>query len=203
MSDGAMSRHRPGPAENAFEYAPFASLFVVALRDAADRKLDERERKAAARAVVFLLREQLITERIASDVLTAIRRSLDLSAVVRTLLIGLRDTLGDHERASAWTAAAADRALAEGQLPSFISAMRILVELRGYDGVVPTRWRLSIVRAAEVRELAPRVLILARAYTQRFPRESWRWIRMARVRSTIASLRRRATAADFEEAGQS
>lgn len=198
-----MSRRRPGPAESPFEYAPFESLYSLALRDTADRKLDERERKAAARAVAFLLREQLVTERIATDVLTAIRRSLDLSTVVRTLLIGLRDTLGDDERASAWTATTADRALAEGQLPSFISAMRILVELRGYDGVVPTRWRLSVLRAAEVRELAPRVLILARAYAQRFPRESWSWIRMARVRSTIASLRRRATAADFEEAGQS
>ncbi|NVL68004.1 hypothetical protein, partial [Escherichia coli] len=84
----------------------------------------------------FLLREQVVTERVTTDALTAIYRSLDLAAVVRTLLLGLRDALGDHERVTQWTRGVADRALREGHLPSFVSAVRILVELRGYDGVV-------------------------------------------------------------------
>jgi hypothetical protein len=50
-----------------------------------DRRLDGRERKAAARALAFLLREGA-TERTATDVLSVLHRSLDMPYVVRTLL---------------------------------------------------------------------------------------------------------------------
>lgn len=187
---------------DSYEHPAFGDLYARVLRDVADRGLEPETRKAAARAIAFLLREQLVTERVATDVLTAMHRSLDLPKVVRTLLLGLVG-VSAPEKIAVWTRAVADRALREGHLPSFISAMRVLVELPGYDGRVPTRWRLSILRAAENRELPRRVLLFAREYARRFPAESWRWIRLARIRSTIAILRRHVPATAFEEARDS
>lgn len=188
--------------ESEFEYAPFRGLYLQALRDLTDRRLDERERSAAARTISFLLREQLVTERVATDVLVALHQSLDVSKVVRTILLGLVG-VSAPERIAEWTRHVADRAVQARHLPSFLSAMRILVELRAYDGVVPTQWRLSILRASEIPELTPRVLLFARAYKRRFPSESWRWIRKALVGSTVSMLRRRPTAEDLREAQNS
>lgn len=188
---GRVTPHpRSSKAESPFEHPAFEALYARALRDVADRRLDERERKAAARAIAFLLREQLVTERVATDVLTAIHRSLDVSKIIRTLLLGLRDALGDHEKITEWALAVAARAIREGHLPSFITAVRILVGLHDYDGIVPTRWRLSIFRAVEIPEFAPQALLFVRAYARRFPAESWPWVREARRRGRIASLQR-------------
>lgn len=181
-----------------FDHPAFENLHACVLRDVADRRLEERERNAAARALAFLLREQFVDEAVATDVLTAIHRALDLSAVLRTLLLGLRNALGDHERMTAWTRAIADRALAEGHLPSFVSAMRILIDLRDYDGAVPTRWRIALLRSIEFKDLAPRTFLFARAYGRRFTEDSW-WLRTVRRQSTIACLRRRVTVADMRE----
>lgn len=185
--------------ETEFEYAPLGDVYLRALRDVGDKRLDERERKAAARAVAFLLREQLVTERAATDVLTVLHRSLDVSKVVRTLLLGLVG-VSPPEKVVAWTRAVADHALRQGHLPSFVSAMRILVELGGFDGDVPTLWRLSVLRAAEVPELTSRVLLFTTAYARRFSSESWLWVRKARAACMIASLRRRVAVAELEEA---
>ncbi len=185
--------------ESEFEYAPLSDLYVQALRDVGDRQLDERERKAAARALAFLLREQLVTERVATDVLTVLHRSLDVSKVVRTLLLGLVG-VSPPEKIVAWTRTVADHALREGNLSSFVSAMRILVDLGGYDGDVPTLWRLSVLRAAEVPELTSRVLLFTTAYARRFSSESWLWVRKARAACMITSLRHRVTVAELQEA---
>jgi hypothetical protein len=194
---------RSSEPESPFEHPALEAMYTRVLRDVADRRLHERERKAAARTLAFLLRERIVDEAVATDVLTAIHRALDLSKVVRTLLLGLRDALGDHERVTEWTRAVADRSLREVHLASFVTAMRILVELRDYDGTVPTRWRLSLLRAVEVPELAPRVLRFARAYARLFPAESWRWIREARVRGMVASLRGRSMNTAMPEARES
>jgi hypothetical protein len=183
-----------------FEHPAFAELYARAVADVADRRLEPATRKAAARALAFLLRETLVDERVATDVLAALKGSLDQSRIVRTLLRALRDLLSDHERTTRWTRRVADRALREGHLPSFVSAMRILVEEPHFDGMVPALWRLSILRAVEVPQLSPCVVLYVRAYASRFPEHSWRWVRIARVRSTIACLRRRPTPADFADA---
>lgn len=185
--------------ESPFEHPSFELLYMQVLDHVADRRLDERQRKAAARAVGFLLREQVVNEAVTTDVLTAIHASLDLAAVVRTLLLGLVG-VSAPEKITEWTRAVADRALREGKLPSFVAAMRILVELRDYDGEVPTLWRLSILRAVEVPELAPRVLLVVKTYAHRFPEQSWPWVRQARTRSMVAVLRRRVTVAEMREA---
>lgn len=189
---------RASEPESPFEHPSFETLYARALRDVVDRRLDNRTRAAAARALAFLLREQLVTERVATDTLIALHRSLDLSKVVRALLLGLVG-VSAPEKIAEWTRAVADRALREGHQPSFISTMRILVELPGYDGTVPTRWRLSILRAAETRELPRRVLLLAKAYARRFPSESWPWIRRARAGCMIAVLVGRVTTAEIRE----
>lgn len=195
------ARAGPPEPESPFEHPAFEALYPRVLRDVADRHLDERTRKAAARALAFLLRERVLDERTTTDILTVLNRSLDVSSIVRALLVGLRSALGDHEKIAEWTRAVADRTLREGHVPSFIAAMRILVELPGYDGTVPARWRISLLRAIEVKELAPRVLCFCRDYVHRFPRESsWPWIQTARTRSTIAVLRQRVTVAEMREA---
>lgn len=173
VSSDSSARREP---DSAFEHPAFEHLYARVLRDVADRRLDERTRKAAGRALAFLLREQVVDDRVATDVLTALHRSLDLPAVVRTLLLGLRDVLGDHEKITEWTTAAADRALKQGHLPSFMAAVRILVGLRDYDGTVPTRWRVAILPATESVELAARVLRFTKAYASRFPDDS-SWLR--------------------------
>lgn len=180
---------RPSEPEGPFEHPVFENLYSRVIRDLADRRLDERTRKAAARALAFLLREQLLDELTSSDVLAALQRSLDAAKIVRTLLLGLRDALGDHERITEWARTAVDRALREGHLASFVAAMRILVDLRDYDGTVPTRWRLAILRAVQVPKLTPQVGLFAETYRHRFPVESWHWVSEARVRSMVASLR--------------
>lgn len=133
----------------------------------------------------------------------ALHQSLDLSKVVRTLLVGLRDALGDHERVTEWTLATAERVIREGRLPSFITAMRVLVGLRDFDGPVPLPWRLALFRASKDPELAPRVLLFAREYERRFPSESWWWVREARRRSIVALLRRHVTVEETREARES
>jgi hypothetical protein len=185
-----------------FEHRALDALYTRVLRDVADRRLDERTRKAAARALAFLLRERFVTEFVATNVLTAVCRSLDLSKVVRTLLLGLV-SVSAPEKIAEWTKAVAERALREGHPSSFVSAMRIIVELRDYDGTVLARWRLAIVRAVEVPELAPRVLLFARAYARRFPAESWLWVRRARAVCMLAVLRERVTVAEMPDARQS
>ncbi len=173
MSARVSARREP---ESAFDHPAFERLYACALRDVADRRLDLAKRKAAARALAFLLREQVVDERVATDVLGAVRRSLDVPHVVRTLLIGLCDVLGDHERIAEWTTAVADRALREGHLASFVTAIRILVGLRDYDGSVPTHWRSAILKSTESVEVPSRVLRYAHAYTFRFPEKS-SWLR--------------------------
>lgn len=197
MSAGAASP--TARSDTPFEHPAFEALYSRLLRDVADRRLEPATRKAAARALAFLLREQLVSERVITDVLTALHRSLDLSKVVRTLLLGLVG-VSPSEKMTEWVCDVADRSLRAGHLPSFVSAMRILVDLPDYDGTVPTRWRLALLRAVEMPDVAPRILMLTRTYARRFPEESWWWLRTLRVRSTIASLRRRAKAADFAEA---
>jgi hypothetical protein len=189
-------------AESPFEHPALEHLYLVVLHDVADRRLDLSTRKAAARALAFLLRERVLDERTATDVLTAVHRSLDLAAGVRTLLLGLRDALGDHERITEWATAVADRAVREGQRLSFMFAMRLLVELRDYDGTVPTRWRLAILRAAEVPYLAPQVRLFCKAYAQRFTQSS-PWLQKARVVSTATFVRRRVKAEGMREARDS
>lgn len=174
--------------ESQFEHPAFGGFYLRVLRDVADRRLEPATRKAAARALAFLLREQLVDERVTTDVLTALHKSLDVPKVVRTLLLGLV-AVSAPEMIAEWTRAVADRALREGHFASFVTAMRILVELCDYDGTVPTRWRLAILRAVEVPELAPRVIRFTRAYARRFPAESWRWTHEARVRGMVESLR--------------
>lgn len=163
-------------SESAFEHPAFEHLYLVALRDVVNWGLDVSTRKAAARALAFLLREQVVDERVSTDVLGAVHRSLDVPTVVRTLLLALRDVLGDHEKIAEWTQAGADRALNEGHPPSFLAAMRILVELRDYDGSVPTHWQSAILKSTESVELRSRVLRYAHAYTSRFPEKS-SWLR--------------------------
>ena len=197
MSAGAASP--TARRETPFEHPAFEALSSRVLRDVADRRLEPATRKAAARALAFLLREQLVSERVITDVLTALHRSLDLSKVVRTLLLGLVG-VSPPEKMTEWTKSVADLALIQGHLSSFVTAMRIVVELRDFDGTVPTRWRLALLRAVEMPAIAPRIFMLTRTYARRFPEESWWWLRTLRVRSTIASLRRRATASDSAEA---
>lgn len=180
--------------ESAFEHPAFEHLYLGALRDVADRRVHLPARKAAARAIAFLLCEQVVDERVATDVLTALHRSLDLPQAVRTLLLGLRDALGDHERIAEWTRGIADHALREGHQLSFVFTMRLLIELRDYDGTVPTPWRLAILRAAEVPYLAPQVRLFSKAYAQRFPQQWSPWLQKARVVSTATFLRRRVKA---------
>lgn len=199
VSSDSSARREP---ESAFEHPVFKHLYARVLRDVADRRLDERTRKAAGRALAFLLREQVVTERVTTDVLAVLNRTLDVSNIVRTLLLGLAD-VSAPEKIAEWTRAVADRALAEGHLPSFISVMRILVELPGYDGTVPTRWRLSILRAAETQGLPRRVLLLAKAYARRFPSESWPWIRRAHAGGMVAMLVGRVTSAETREGRRS
>jgi len=158
--------------ESPFEHPAFEHLYSVVLRDVTDRRLDASTRRAAARALSFLLRERVSDERTIADVLSAVHRSLDVPTVVRTLLLALRDVLGDHEKIVEWTQAVADRALNEGHPPSFLAAMRILVELRDYDGSVPTHWRSAILKSTQSVELPSRVLRFAHAYTSRFPEKS-------------------------------
>lgn len=188
---------QPSISESPFEHPAFESLYARALRDVADRRLDERQRKAAARALAFLLRERFVDEAVATDVLTVLHRSLDVSKVVRTLLLGLVG-VSAPEKIVEWTRAVADRALADGRLPSFISAMRILVELSGYDGMVPARWRISLFRAIEFRELASRVLLFSKVYASRFPNDSW-WLATVGRHSAAAVLRRSLTAPSARE----
>lgn len=190
--------HPPLRPEIRFQHPAFGDLYLRVLADVADRRLDEWRRLAAARALKFLLHEQPV-ERVLADVLTAVHRSLDGPRAVRTLLLGLVG-VSAPEKITEWTRAVADRALAEGQLPSFVTVMRILVELRGYDGTVPARWRISLLRAIEHRELASRVLMFVHAYMRRFPAQRWPWIQRARRRSTVALLRRRVTTAEMREA---
>ena len=186
---------------SAFAHPAFELLYFRVLRDVTDRRLEPVQREAAARALAFLLREQLVTERVATDMLAALHQSLDVSKVVRTLLLGLAG-VSAPEKIAEWTRIVADRALTESHLPSFVSALRVLVELAGYEGRVPTRWRLSLLRSLEIAGLAPRVLRFAKSYGRRFPDDSW-WLRTVRVRSTIASLRRRVTVAEMDEARNS
>lgn len=163
--------------EGPFEYPPFEPLFDRALRDVANRRLDQLERKAAARALAFLLRERLVTELVATDVLTALYNSLDVAKIVRTLLLGLHDVPESVDRMTMWTRCAAERAIAEGHVPSLISAMRILVPLRDYDGAVPTSWQLALLHALETPDLhlRRRLFLLVEEYGRRFGRES-RWV---------------------------
>ena len=184
-----------------FRYPLLYILYIWTLRDVADRRVDPAMRTVAARVLAFLLREQPFTERVATDVLTALHKSLDMSKVVRTLLVGLRDSACDPPKVAEWTRNTADRAIREGHLASFVSAMRILIGLRDYDGTVPTRWRLSILRALDIPDLTPSVFLFARDYNRRFPQESWRWIRIVGVARIVALLRRRATASDFQGEG--
>lgn len=192
---------QPSLSESPFEHPAFESLYARALRDVADRRLDERERKAAARALAFLLGERLVDEAVATDLLVAIHRSVDVPNAVRTLLRALVG-VSAPEKITEWTGAVADRSLREGHLASFVTAMRILVELPGYDGTVPTRWRISLLRAIEFRELASRVLLFSKVYERRFCSDAW-WLRTARTRSMVAVLRRRATVAEMREARKS
>lgn len=185
-----------------FGYPLFHTLYVSTVRDVADRRVDPAMRQVAARVLAFLVREQTFTERVATDVLTALHKSLDVPMVVRTLLVGLRDVAGDTPKIVEWTRNTVDRSIKEGQLPSFVTAMRILVDLRDFDGTVPTRWRLALLRGLELPGLPPRLFMFSRDYARRFPQDSW-WLRTVRVRSTIASLRRRATASDSQEADES
>lgn len=186
MSSGRTAQCEP---ESAFEHSAFEHLYARVLHDVADHRLDTLQRNAAARALAFLLRERLADEAVATDVLTATHRSLDLSKVVRTLLLGLRDALGPYEKITEWTRDVANRALAEGHVPSFLTALRILVGLRDYDGRVPTQWRIALLTAIETVELARRVLHFAKAYTSRFPDNSL-WLRTLRRHSAIAVLHR-------------
>ncbi len=125
-----------------------------------------------------MLREQLVTERVATDVLVAIRRSLDLHRVVRALLLGLRDALGDHEKIAEWTRDTVGRALGEAHVASFVSALRILVLLRDFAGSLPARWQLTLMDLADVpdRRLQARLSLLGKDYAERFG-EGPRWVR--------------------------
>lgn len=198
MSARVSARHEP---ESPFEHPAFEHIYLVVLRDVADRRLDVLQRKAAARAIAFLLREQLVTERVATDVLAVLNRTLDVPNAVRTLLLALVG-VSAPEKITEWTQAVAERSLREGHLASFVTAMRILVELSGYDGTVPARWRISLLRAIESRELASRVLLFSKVYERRFCSDAW-WLRTARTRSMVAVLRRRATVAEMREARKS
>lgn len=188
---------RPEP-ESAFDHPAFEGLYSRVLADVAARRLEPAAREAAARALAFMLRERVVDEAVATQVLTALHRSIDLPQVVRALLVGLRDTLGDHEKITEWTKSVAERAIRERQLAAFIVALRILTDLRHYDGGIPTGWRLSLLRAIETKDLAPRVALFARTYARRFPDDCW-WLRTVRRQSAIASLRWRVVACDFAE----
>lgn len=165
------------PTESPFEYVPFEHLYSRALRDVADRRLDELERKAAARALAFLLRERVVTELVASDVLAALYSSLDVAKVVRTLLLGVHSVPESEERMTMWTRRTAERALAAGYTSSFVSAMRVLVGLPDYDGAVPTSWQLALLHGSKAAEphLRRRVFLVADEYARRFGRTS-RWV---------------------------
>ncbi len=174
----------PTPIDCPFEYAPFVPLFDQALRDVADRRIGDTERKAAARVLAYLLTERLVTEAVATDILVAIRKSLDVSKVVRTLLLGLRHALGDYEKITEWTMRIAGRAHAERHVESFVSAMRILVSLRDFDGGMPTNWQLSLIRALEMPDLQRRLYLLADDYASRFCSDP-RWVNTIRARRII------------------
>ena len=154
------------PIEDPFEYVPIENLYSRALRDVVDRRLERPKREGASRAIAFALKQCVVTEAIATDVLTAIWKSVDVSKVVRTLLLGLLDADGEHERVEQWTGFVADRALAEGHVPSFLSAMRILVGLRDYDGAVRTSWQVALIQTLETTDLRlrRRVFLLANEY---------------------------------------
>ena len=192
MSRPRPLRPPPTPADCPFEYIAFEALFERALRDVADRRVQEMERKAAARAIAFLLREQIVTEAVATDVLVAIWKSLDVSKVTRTLLLALRDVPESHDRMTMWTTRVAERALAEAHVPSFVSALRILVGLRDYDGAMRTSWQVALLRAAELpgRRLRTRVYLLRDEYARRFGDAS-RWVRIIAVRRLIEAVRDR------------
>lgn len=169
------------PDECPFEYQPFEELYSQALRHVVDRRLKPGERRATARALAFLLRERVVTERVATDVLAAIHGSLDVAKVVRTLLLGLRDTLGDHERIAEWTRRIVGRAHEWRHVETFVSVTRILVGLRDFDGAVTTSWQLSLIRASEDPRLQRRVRSLADDYARRFGSEP-RWVKTVRAR---------------------
>lgn len=175
------------PPEPPFELPAFEHLYLVVLRDVSDRRLDPPARKAAARALAFLLREHPC-ERVVTDILVALHCSLDVSPVVKTLLVGLRDALGDHERIAEWTTKVAGRAHAGRRVESFISSMRVLVVLRDFDGGLPTSWQLSLLRASEDPRLQRRLLLLSDDYARRFGSEA-RWVTTVRARYLLGANR--------------
>ncbi|MCA9590789.1 MAG: hypothetical protein KC657_36070 [Myxococcales bacterium] len=177
--------------ESPFEYVPFEHLYSRALSDVANRRLDQLERKAAARALAFLLRERVVTERVATDVLTALYNSLDVAKVVRTLLLGLHDAPESDDRMTMWTRRTAERALAAGHVPSFVAALRILVGLGDFEGAVPTSWQVALLRAAEDpdRRRRAQAFLLRDEYARRFGAEP-RWVRTVRARQLIEAVRR-------------
>ncbi len=183
-----MIRQPAEPDECPFEYQPFEGLFNRALRDVADHRLQDTERKAAARALAFLLRERLVTEAVATDTLAALRKSLDVSNVVRTLLLGLVG-VSAPEKIAERTSRTAERALAEGHVPSFVSALRVLVDLRDYDGAMRTSWQVAVLRAVELPDpwLRRRVFVLRDEYARRFGATS-RWVRTIAVHRLVEGL---------------
>ncbi len=153
-----------------------------------DRRIGDTERKAAARVIAYLLTERLVTEAVATDILVAIRKSLDVSKVVRTLILGLRHALGDYEKITEWTMRIVGRAHAEQHVESFVSAMRILVNLRDFGGGMLKSWQLSLIRALEMPDLQRRLYLLADDYASRFGSDP-RWVNTIRARRIIEASR--------------
>lgn len=182
------SPSRPSRPEIRFQHPAFGDLYARVLADVAEHKLEPAAREAAARALAFLLREQVPTERVLADVLTAVHRSLDVPRAVRTLLRGLRDAPGRRGRIMEWTRRTAERALAERHVPSFVVAMQALVGLRCYDGSLPAEWQSSLVGAFDAPGLVRAwVFCLAKEYAERFGDEH-AWVRTIRERCAAGGL---------------
>ena len=177
---------RPVRDDDPFEYAGLEGLLERALRDVGECRLTERERAGAARLVAFVLTEQLVTEAVTTDVLAALWKAVDVARVVRTLLRGLRHALGDHEKIMEWTRRITGRAHDGRHVESFVSAMRILVTLRDFDGGLPTSWQLSLIRGSEDPRLRRRLLLLSDDYARRFGSEA-RWVTTVRARYLLGA----------------
>jgi len=151
------------------------------LRDVADGRLTPPEREGAARLVAFLLHEkEEVAEATATEVLSAATRAFDVPMAVLTLVLGLRDTLGDPKKLAECTTRLAHQALAARHREAFLVLVELLVGLGDFKGDLPPTWANAFVRARADRSLRDRMSRTTEAYGRRFGRSFFVGTRLVR-----------------------